>query len=108
MAKMIFDLTDDDREALERVRIAMGLRSHAETLRALIRGSGGEPAPVAAGRPKPLPTLDAVAKQSFSHGRSKTVIVSPADVIADVKMSVGQIEKLRLPRAPIGSRLKKK
>jgi hypothetical protein len=35
---MIFDLTDDDREALEALRVKMGLRSHAETLRALIRG----------------------------------------------------------------------
>jgi hypothetical protein len=67
MARMIFDLTDDDRDALERIRIARGLRSHAETLRALIRGEGGEP--VAAETPKPSP--------SFSHGRSKTVVVAP-------------------------------
>lgn len=37
MGRMIFDLTDEDREALERVRIALGARSHAETLRRLIR-----------------------------------------------------------------------
>lgn len=34
---MIFDLTDEDRAALERVRVARGHRSQAETLRALIR-----------------------------------------------------------------------
>lgn len=34
---MIFDLTDEDRDGLERVRASMGLRSHAEALRQLIR-----------------------------------------------------------------------
>lgn len=34
---MIFDLTDDDRDALERLRAARGARSSAEVLRALIR-----------------------------------------------------------------------
>lgn len=65
MGRMIFDLTDDDREALEAHRIRLGLRSHAETLRALIRGPGGEPAMAAPPAPKP----------SFSRGRSKTVAV---------------------------------
>jgi hypothetical protein len=37
MARMIFDLTDEDREALERLRIARGLRSQAGVLRQLIR-----------------------------------------------------------------------
>lgn len=47
MGRMIFDLTDDDRAALERHRVRLGLRSHAETLRALIRREplrlGGQP-----------------------------------------------------------------
>lgn len=66
MARMIFDLTDDDKAALEAHRIRLGLRSHAETLRRLIRGEEGE---AAAATPSPKP--------SFSHGRSKTV-VAPA------------------------------
>ncbi len=43
-------LTDEDRAALERVRIRMGLRSHAETLRALISKAdgAGEAEPVGA------------------------------------------------------------
>lgn len=36
MERMIFNLSADDRAALERVRIRLGLRSHAETLRTLI------------------------------------------------------------------------
>lgn len=67
VTRMIFDLTDDDRSALERLRVARGLRSHAETLRALIRGEGGEPPTATPQAPKP----------SFSHGRSKTVVVPP-------------------------------
>lgn len=44
MGRMIFDLTDDDRAALEQLRAARGLRSQAEVLRALIRENtaGGE------------------------------------------------------------------
>lgn len=38
MGRMIFDLTDDDRAALEKLRAARGHRSQAETLRELIRG----------------------------------------------------------------------
>lgn len=37
MTKKLFDLNPDDLAALERVRASMGLRSHVETLRALIR-----------------------------------------------------------------------
>jgi hypothetical protein len=62
--RLIFDLTPEDRDALERHRVRLGLRSHAETLRALIRGPGGAPAAVEPSGPKP----------SFSHGRSKTVV----------------------------------
>lgn len=39
MGRLIFELTDDDRAALERKRIELGCRSHAETLRQLIRGN---------------------------------------------------------------------
>ena len=67
MSRMIFDLTDEDRQALEAHRIRLGLRSHAEALRALIRGEG--PATAMAEPTDPRP--------SFSHGRSKTV-VAPA------------------------------
>lgn len=44
MGRMIFDLTDEDRAALEQLRAARGLRSQAEVLRALIRENtaGGE------------------------------------------------------------------
>lgn len=47
MGRMIFDLTDDDREKLEVVRKQRGHRSHAETLRELIRqaASSGLPTP---------------------------------------------------------------
>jgi hypothetical protein len=64
MSRMIFDLTEEDRAALERIRITRGLRSHAETLRAMIRGEDGQPAMVEPPAPRP----------SFSHGRSKTVL----------------------------------
>lgn len=64
MNRMIFDLTDNDRLLLEAHRIRLGCRSHAEVLRALIRGDGHEYA-VATPAPKP----------SFSPGRSKTVLV---------------------------------
>jgi hypothetical protein len=37
MSRMIFDLTDDDRAALEVIRQRSGHRSQAETLRELIR-----------------------------------------------------------------------
>lgn len=39
MGRLIFDLTDEDRAALEAHRVRLGLRSHAETLRVLIRTS---------------------------------------------------------------------
>lgn len=40
---MIFELTDEDRAALEEIRKRDGWRSHAETLRALIRASQNTP-----------------------------------------------------------------
>lgn len=40
MGRLLFDLTDDDRALLEAHRVRLGLRSHAETLRSLIRRSG--------------------------------------------------------------------
>jgi hypothetical protein len=39
MGKLIFELSDEERDALERTGSTLGLRSHAETLRALIQGS---------------------------------------------------------------------
>lgn len=66
MARMIFDLTDDDRASLERLRVARGLRSGAEVLRSLIReaAAGGfatvvampEPAKVVELTPLPADT----------------------------------------------------
>lgn len=65
MGRLIFDLSEEERAALERLRIRFGLRSHAETLRQLIRDADGG---VSQAVPAPKP--------SFSHGRSKTVVVS--------------------------------
>lgn len=62
---MLFDLTDEDRDLLERRRVRLGLRSHADTLRSLIRGRDGETVLVTPDAPRP----------SFSHGRGKTVVV---------------------------------
>lgn len=47
MGRMIFDLTDEDKGALEKLRKQRGLRSHAEVLRELIRQaiSSGLPTP---------------------------------------------------------------
>jgi hypothetical protein len=42
---MIFDLTDEDREAVERIRKHRGDRSQAETLRQLIRSADTAPLP---------------------------------------------------------------
>lgn len=64
MGKLIFELSDGERATLERIRIARGLRSHAETLRAMIRSEDGEPAMAEPPAPRP----------SFSHGRGKTVV----------------------------------
>jgi hypothetical protein len=47
MGRFIFDMSDDERNALERHRVRLGLRSHAETLRALIRGEEKAPEVVA-------------------------------------------------------------
>lgn len=81
MGRMIFDLTDEDRGALEALRIKMGLRSHAETLRALIRGGdGGAPAPASPAAPKP----------SFSHGRGKTVVAAPKRQRVDAPSAPGK------------------
>jgi hypothetical protein len=58
MGRMIFDLTDDDREALERIRVELGARSHAEALRLLIRRgvtSGVTPRPNLTQRPAKPP-----------------------------------------------------
>jgi hypothetical protein len=41
--RMIFDLPDDERDVLERVRVKLGLRSHAEALRFLIRQENRTP-----------------------------------------------------------------
>lgn len=42
-ARLIFDLTEADKAALERVRGSLGYRSHAECLRALIRHVAASP-----------------------------------------------------------------
>jgi hypothetical protein len=43
MGRMIFHLTDEDRDALERVRVKLGARSHAESLRRLILAADEAP-----------------------------------------------------------------
>jgi hypothetical protein len=45
MSRMIFDLTDEDRAMLEAIRKNRGHRSHAETLRDLIRLAAGSGLP---------------------------------------------------------------
>jgi hypothetical protein len=79
MSRMIFDLTDDDRVALEAMRAHRGLRSHAEVLRQLIRQASGS------GLPAPE---------------------RQADIRAEVEHRAGS--PMRLPRAEPGSRLKKR
>jgi len=74
MGKLLFELSDDDRAALERVRVRMGLRSHAETLRALISGADGGAVPAAAD-PGPGPVSPAAA---LVAGRSKTTLTQAA------------------------------
>jgi len=76
VARMIFDLTDDDRAALERARIAMGLRSHAETLRALIRGAGGAPANAEPrpGAPSPTPHRGRAVVAPKPRGGAEVVV----------------------------------
>jgi hypothetical protein len=75
MGRMIFDLTEADREALEALRIRMGLRSHAEVLRALIRGDDGEPAlaPVPATPRMPRSATSVVAPTK----RQRVEVVAP-------------------------------
>jgi len=50
---MLFALTDRDRELLEAQRVRLGLRSHAETLRVLIRAGSVNPSFVRIERDKP-------------------------------------------------------
>lgn len=82
MGKLLFELSDDDRAALERVRIKMGLRSHAETLRALIsEADGGVALAVGDPPPRPAPSGAVVA------GRSKTTLTpaAPRPIVSRLK-----------------------
>jgi hypothetical protein len=93
---MIFDLTDDDRQALEAHRIRLGLRSHAEALRSLIRGEG--PALAMAEPPVPRP--------SFSLGRSKTVL-APAKrerTVPDTHVAVPTFQRKAFNPQPKGGK----
>lgn len=77
MARMIFDLTDDDREALDRLRAARGLRSNAEALRALIRENteGGEITLGVVKTPRSDKTVDlGVGGKPQAPIRGKTVV----------------------------------
>lgn len=79
MGRMIFDLPDEDRAALEALRRNRGHRSGAETLRELIRQAAhsGLPAPAA---------------QAAIRAEATQV----------------QAERFTIPRAAPGSRLKKR
>ena len=69
MPKKLFELSDEDVAALERLRARRGLRSHVDVVRELIRQADGGDAMATAEPSKPRPSL--------SHGRGKTV-VAPA------------------------------
>ena len=46
MAKFIVDLSEEDRANLEVCRRKLELRSHAETIRTLVRNGAGKQAPI--------------------------------------------------------------
>jgi hypothetical protein len=74
MKRMIFDLTDTDREALEAIRKHRGHRSQAETLRELIRqaASSGLPSPERQAEIKPqIAAKRAAAKPAPFRSRLK-------------------------------------
>jgi hypothetical protein len=75
MGRMIFDLTDEDRALLEAHRIRMGKRSHAEALRALIRGPGPSRAAekIAAG----LADATQIAKGAADPATYKSTVTVP-------------------------------
>jgi hypothetical protein len=66
--RMIFDLPDDERDVLERVRVKLGLRSHAEALRFLIRQAdpAREPDPYALAGQR---AIKALAEQGVSSDK---------------------------------------
>lgn len=78
---MIFDLTDEDRAALEAHRVRLGCRSHAETLRALIRGAsepqeainiaGSKLAALVEQKPKPMPFKSRLKGEWSPPGKAK-------------------------------------
>lgn len=60
MPKWIVNLTDEDKEGLERIRVYLGLKSHAEAFRAILRKFDGRDEPIdlpkAVARSQPTPT----------------------------------------------------
>lgn len=97
---MIFDLTDADREALERVRVKLGARSHADVLRKLIRA--GDEAPtvtmsIGLGAPP-----DRAAPAALSAQVEATL---PAEPAPPTGSAILVRERERIAR-PIKSRLK--
>jgi len=68
MARFIFELPDDLAARVEAFRVSAGMKATAVAVRVLLeRGLGGDLQPADAA-PKPAP--------SFSHGRSRTVVVA--------------------------------
>ncbi len=70
MPKWIVNLTDEDKEGLERIRVYLGLKSHAEAFRAILRKFDG--------REEPLnhpPMADVVSKTMRS--RAETIAELP-------------------------------
>ena len=88
MPKKLFDLTDDDLATLERLRAKHGLRSHAETLRALIRG---EVIPGLIEMPEPAQVVE--------------ITPLPKDAPRFIK---GEIEPARSPSVPLAGTFERK
>lgn len=87
--RIIFTASDLEREMLEHHRVRLGLRSHAETLRALIRSNiNAQPAPR-------YPVYETFGRADKEGGAAPRRIMEPQP-------------ELKMPKAAPGSRLKKR
>lgn len=109
MGKLIFELSDDERAMLEVKRIQRGLRSHAETLRALIREEAGElkvrgfpPGPTA----WPNGSVILPEHKEDPGPDAPLVMVQREMTREELAKKYPPAESPRPPRAPYGSRLK--
>lgn len=99
MGHLLFDLTDDDRSLLEAHWVRLGLRSHAETLRALIRGAEPITRPFSAAEERSA--MEMFVRASRSSMISMRRIPTPIEYDAN-NLHLGPVEQKP------GSRLKKK